>query len=51
MGSWWPSAQAARDSEFTAAYWQFLAAHEERLADNSRLKLPLAQMRRRRLEG
>lgn len=51
MGSWWPSAQAARDSEFTAAYWQFLAAHEERLADNARLKLPLAQMRRRRLEG
>ncbi len=47
MGSWWPSEQAARDSGWTAAYWEFLAAHEAKLADNPRLKLPLAQVRRR----
>lgn len=48
MGSWWPNDRAARESEFTAAYWEFLATHEEQLADNPRLKLALAQMRRRR---
>lgn len=48
MGSWWPSERAARESEFTSAYWEFLATHEEKLADNPRLKLPLAQMRKRR---
>jgi deoxyribodipyrimidine photolyase-related protein len=48
MGSWWPSAQAAKESEFTDAYWRFLEEHEERLADNHRLARPLAQMRARR---
>jgi deoxyribodipyrimidine photolyase-related protein len=48
MGSWWPSAARARDSAFTAAYWEFLDAHEDRLAGNPRLALPLAQMRTRR---
>lgn len=48
MGSWWPTAQAARESEFTAAYWRFLDVNEPVLADNPRLSLPLAQMRRRR---
>lgn len=47
MGSWWPSAQAARDSAFTAAYWNFLEVNEPVLADNPRLSLPLAQMRKR----
>lgn len=48
MGSWWPNANEARDSEFTAAYWRFLDTHESQLAGNPRLSLPLAQMRKRR---
>lgn len=48
MGSWWPTATAARESEFTTAYWQFLETHEDQLAGNARLALPLAQMRKRR---
>ena len=48
MGSWWGSAAAARESEFTGAYWDFLDAHEDRLSGNPRLALPLAQMRKRR---
>ncbi|MFG6277715.1 cryptochrome/photolyase family protein [Microbacterium sp. 5K110] len=48
MGSWWPTAQDAKDSVFTEAYWAFLERHEDALAGNHRLSLPLAQMRRRR---
>ena len=48
MGSWWPSAQEAKDSAFTDAYWAFLERHEDVLAGNRRLALALAQMRRRR---
>jgi deoxyribodipyrimidine photolyase-related protein len=48
MGSWWPSAEAARDSDFTAAYWRFLDDNEHVLEGNPRLSLPLAQMRARR---
>jgi len=48
MGSWWPSAQDAKDSAFTDAYWAFLERHEDVLAGNHRLGLALAQMRKRR---
>jgi len=48
MGSWWPSAQDAKDSVFTDAYWAFLERHEDVLAGNHRLGLALAQMRKRR---
>jgi len=48
MGAWWPSAQDAKDSVFTDAYWQFLERHEDVLAGNHRLGLALAQMRKRR---
>lgn len=48
MGSWWPTAQDAKDSAFTEAYWAFLERHEDALAGNHRLSLPLAQMRKRR---
>ncbi|MGZ8805179.1 MAG: cryptochrome/photolyase family protein, partial [Microbacterium sp.] len=48
MGSWWASPAEARDSVFTSAYWDFLDAHEDQLAGNPRLALPLAQMRKRR---
>lgn len=48
MGSWWPSAQDAKDSVFTDAYWAFLEEHEDVLAGNHRLSLALAQMRKRR---
>lgn len=47
MGSWWPSERAARESDFTSAYWEFLERHETKLSDNHRLAMPLAQMRRR----
>jgi len=48
MGSWWGSERAARESAFTAAYWEFLDRHEEQLRGNHRLAMPLAQMRKRR---
>ena len=48
MGSWWSSAQQAKESAFTEAYWRFLEEHEDLLAGNPRLALPLAQMRSRR---
>lgn len=48
MGGWWPSAQDAKDSAFTDAYWAFLERHEDVLAGNHRLGLALAQMRTRR---
>ncbi|MEX0151829.1 cryptochrome/photolyase family protein [Microbacterium sp. LMI1-1-1.1] len=48
MGSWWPSAQDAKDSVFTDAYWEFLERNEDVLAGNHRLGLALAQMRKRR---
>ena len=48
MGSWWPSAQDAKDSVFTAAYWEFLERHEDVFAGNRRMSLALAQMRKRR---
>lgn len=48
MGSWWPSAQDAKESVFTDAYWAFLERHEDVLAGNHRLGLALAQMRKRR---
>ena len=48
MGSWWSSAQEAKDSVFTDAYWEFLERHEDVLAGNHRLGLALAPMRKRR---
>ncbi|MCC4907548.1 cryptochrome/photolyase family protein [Microbacterium sp. cx-59] len=48
MGSWWSSAQQAKESAFTDAYWRFLDQHEDALAGNPRMSLPLAQMRSRR---
>jgi deoxyribodipyrimidine photolyase-related protein len=51
MGSWWPSPAAARNSELTGAYWRFLEEHEDQLAGNPRLALPLAQLRQRRAAG
>ena len=37
----------ARTCPLTPLYWEFLRRHESRLADNERLKLPLAAMRKR----
>ncbi|TDN92631.1 cryptochrome/photolyase family protein [Microbacterium sp. BK668] len=51
MGSWWPSAAQARDSQFTEAYWRFLDENEPALSGNPRMSLPLAQMRQRRDKG
>jgi len=38
---------AARPCPLTPLYWDFLRRHEPRLADNERLKLPMASMRKR----
>ena len=48
MGSWWSSAKVAQEDAFTGAYWEFLDRNEPQLADNHRLAIPLAQMRKRR---
>ena len=36
-----------KDCPITPMYWAFLGRHESKLADNMRLKLPLASMRKR----
>jgi deoxyribodipyrimidine photolyase-related protein len=48
MGRWWESDAQARASSFTEAYWRFLDENEDALAENPRMSLALAQMRRRR---
>ncbi|UCC84195.1 MAG: cryptochrome/photolyase family protein [Gemmatimonadota bacterium] len=40
-----------RDCPLTSLYWSFLARHEEKLADNPRLRLPLASLGRRSPES
>jgi deoxyribodipyrimidine photolyase-related protein len=50
MGSWWPNARDARESDYTRGYWRFLEQHEHLLDHNPRLALPLAQARKRRDE-
>lgn len=46
MGSWWPSATAAKDSEWTGLYWQFLQRHESKLSKNFRLQRLFTQARK-----
>lgn len=43
MGRWWPSAEAARDSEFTTLYWRFLQRQHDKLKGNFRMSLVLKQ--------
>lgn len=38
MGGWWPTAKAAKESEWTGMYWDFLDRHEDKLSTNHRLK-------------
>lgn len=47
MGSWWPSASAAKESEWTALYWQFLRRHEQKLSKNFRLQRLFTQAKKR----
>lgn len=47
MGHWFDSAAAAKESEFTRRYWQFLADNDDKLAGNHRLALVLKQARAR----
>lgn len=51
MGHWFDSAAAAKDSEFTRRYWQFLAENDDKLAGNHRLGLVLKQARARASTG
>lgn len=38
MGSWWPTVQASKESQWTELYWKFLERHADRLSSNYRLK-------------
>lgn len=51
MGHWFDSAAAAKESEFTRRYWQFLADNDDKLAGNHRLALVLQQARARARES
>lgn len=46
MGKWWPSTIAAKESQWTKMYWEFLTHHESKLANNFRLR-PLFEAARR----
>lgn len=48
MGRWWPTAQAAKDSDWASAYWDFLERHEDKLSQNHRLRPLYATVRRRK---
>ena len=48
MGRWWPSAEAARDSEFTTLYWRFLQRQHDKLKNNFRMSLVLKQAQARK---
>jgi deoxyribodipyrimidine photolyase-related protein len=47
MGSWWSSAAAAKNSEWTTLYWQFLHRHEDKLSKNFRLQRLFSQAKKR----
>ena len=38
MGRWWPTAAVAKESDWTAMYWQFLERHRDKLEQNHRLR-------------
>lgn len=38
MGHWWPSAAAAKESDWTTLYWDFLKRHQAKLETNHRLR-------------
>ena len=46
MGRWWPTASAAKDSEWTTMYWAFLERHQHRLANNYRLRPLLTRFKK-----
>jgi deoxyribodipyrimidine photolyase-related protein len=48
MGRWWPGAAAAKESQWTPMYWDFLERHRDRLAGNHRLQPVLRNLDRRR---
>jgi deoxyribodipyrimidine photolyase-related protein len=43
MGSWWPKASDAKDSEFNRLYWRFLYKNKGKLKNNHRMSIALAQ--------
>ena len=49
MGKWWPSTAAAKESEWTQMYWEFLARNEDKLAHNFRLR-PLFKAAQRHIK-
>ncbi len=47
MGQWWPTAAAAKESDWTQMYWQFLGRHQDVLAQNYRLRPLFAHIKDR----
>ena len=41
MGSWWPSLEDAKDSDYNKLYWVFLIKHREKLKHNFRMGMVL----------
>lgn len=48
MGGWWQPATAAKDSEWTGMYWDFLLRHEDKIGNNFRLRPLYKQAHSRR---
>ena len=46
MGKWWPSAQAAKESNWTPSYWRFLDDHRYKLSGNFRMQRLLEQAKK-----
>ena len=49
MGKWWPTTAAAKESEWTQLYWEFLARHQDKLAGNFRMQ-PLFKAAQRHVD-
>jgi len=47
MGRWWPTAAAAKESDWTQMYWQFLDRHQDKLANNHRLRPLFSNVKKR----
>lgn len=41
MGSWWPSLEEAKASDYNKLYWKFLITHKEQLKNNFRMGMVL----------
>lgn len=47
MGRWWDSDKAARESEYTTLYWDFIYRNRAKFENNHRMSLIVAQARKK----